>query len=93
MIYTIDIAGMTIRAKLFMNGRSQAVRLPKEFRFSGSEVCIERRGEAVVLTPVDAKWARVVRELPTITEKEADVLRSVVTKNRKRRPRPRDFDW
>ena len=40
------------RAKLFANGRSQAVRLPKEFRFSGTEVFIERRGEEVVLSPV-----------------------------------------
>lgn len=39
-------------AKLFMNGRSQAVRLPKEFRFEGvSEVVIERDGERVILSP------------------------------------------
>ncbi|HZZ58686.1 MAG TPA: AbrB/MazE/SpoVT family DNA-binding domain-containing protein [Opitutaceae bacterium] len=36
-------------AKLFKHGGSQAVRLPKAFRFSGSEVLIERRGEEVVL--------------------------------------------
>jgi virulence-associated protein VagC len=40
------------RAKLFWNGRSQAVRLPKEFRFSGDEVMIRREGDAVVLEPV-----------------------------------------
>ena len=47
-------------AKLFANGRSQAVRLPKEFRFAGTEVYIERRGNEVVLTPADAdnRWAR-----------------------------------
>jgi len=38
-------------AKLFQNGRSQAVRLPKEFRFEGDEVEIYRRGNAVVLLP------------------------------------------
>jgi len=38
-------------AKLFQNGRSQAVRLPKEFRFEGSEVSIRREGSAVVLEP------------------------------------------
>lgn len=38
-------------AKLFMNGRSQAVRLPKEFRFEGDEVVIKRVGDAVVLLP------------------------------------------
>lgn len=35
-------------AKLFTNGRSQAVRLPKEFRFEGDEVFIKRVGDAVV---------------------------------------------
>jgi antitoxin VapB len=38
-------------AKLFKHGGSQAVRLPKEFRFKGTEVIIEKRGEEVVLKP------------------------------------------
>jgi antitoxin VapB len=42
----------TRRAKLFWNGRSQAVRLPQEFRFEGDEVEIRREGELVVLAPV-----------------------------------------
>ena len=37
-------------AKLFMHGRSQAVRLPKEFRFSGTEVYLRRQGDDVVLS-------------------------------------------
>jgi antitoxin VapB len=40
------------RAKLFWNGRSQAVRLPKEFRFDGTEVAIHREGDRVILEPV-----------------------------------------
>lgn len=40
------------RAKLFWTGRSQAVRLPREFRFSGNEVEVHRDGESVVLEPV-----------------------------------------
>ncbi len=45
------------RAKLFSNGRSQAVRLPRQFRFDGKEVAIRREGEAVVLEPVaKRKW-------------------------------------
>jgi antitoxin VapB len=40
------------RAKLFMTGRSQAVRLPKEFRFPGTEVRVTKIGDEVVLTPV-----------------------------------------
>jgi len=43
------------RAKLFRNGGSQAVRLPKEFQFEGTEVRIFREGQFVVLEPVDAK--------------------------------------
>ncbi|MBI4540449.1 MAG: AbrB/MazE/SpoVT family DNA-binding domain-containing protein [Gemmatimonadetes bacterium] len=40
------------RAKLFWNGRSQAVRLPKEFRFEGEEVAIRREGDRVILEPI-----------------------------------------
>lgn len=42
---------MEAKAKLFMSGRSQAVRLPKEFRFKGSEVRIRRVGLGVLLEP------------------------------------------
>jgi antitoxin VapB len=42
------------RAKLFWNGRSQAVRLPKEFRFEGDAVEIRREGSAIILEPVKA---------------------------------------
>ena len=41
-----------LRAKLFWNGRSQAVRLPREFRFEGDEVEIRREGNAVILEPI-----------------------------------------
>jgi antitoxin VapB len=44
-------------AKLFWSGRSQAVRLPKEFRFEGKEVRIRRRGNAVILEPIPTDWA------------------------------------
>ena len=47
---------MTKTAKLFWNGRSQAVRLPKEFRMPGKEVRIRRQGAAVVLEPVEDGW-------------------------------------
>ncbi len=50
---------MTATAKLFKNGRSQAVRLPKEFRFEGTEVMIEKVGDSVVLTPKKKKWEGV----------------------------------
>ena len=42
-------------AKLFKTGRSQAVRLPKEFRFRGEVVLVRREGESVILEPAD-EW-------------------------------------
>ena len=44
-------------AKLFWSGRSQAVRLPKDFRFEGDQVRIRRHGSAVILEPVADDWA------------------------------------
>jgi antitoxin VapB len=44
-------------AKIFWSGRSQAVRLPKDFRFTSDEVRIRRHGDAVILEPVAKDWA------------------------------------
>lgn len=44
-------------ARLFQSGRSQAVRLPKEFRFSGTEVGVRHFGNGVLLLPKDDPWA------------------------------------
>jgi antitoxin VapB len=60
MIVTIDSYQLVTdmqNAKLFKSGRSQAVRLPKEFRFEGSEVRIRRHGKAVILEPVADDWS------------------------------------
>jgi antitoxin VapB len=45
-------------AKVFMSGRSQAVRLPKEFRVDASELTIRKEGDSLVLTPISNDWAR-----------------------------------
>ena len=50
-------------AKLFQNGKSQAVRLPKEFRFGGDRVYIKRAGNAVVLLPYQAAWDTLLESL------------------------------
>ena len=50
-------------AKLFRNGDSQAVRLPKEFRFHGTEVLIRRVGDSVVLSPVTRTWDALIQSL------------------------------
>ena len=44
------------KAKLFQNGQSQAVRLPKKYRFAGDKVLIKRVGNAVVLLPEQNSW-------------------------------------
>ena len=43
-------------ASLFMNGRSQAVRLPKEYRFAGKKVSIEKKGDMIILRPLEREW-------------------------------------
>lgn len=48
-------------AKLFSSGRSQAVRLPKTYRFEGSEVLVKHFGNGVLLLPIEAPW-QVMRE-------------------------------
>jgi antitoxin VapB len=47
---------MTQTARIFKNGRSQAVRLPAEYRFATAEVFIERQGDAVILRPKPQNW-------------------------------------
>lgn len=54
------------RARIFQNGRSQAVRLPKEFRFEGDKVFVHKLGNAVVLLPVNSAvvWEQSNRHSP-----------------------------
>ena len=47
-----EVNVMYARAKIFKNGSSQAVRLPKEFRFQDTEVFISKKGDKVILEPV-----------------------------------------
>ncbi len=44
-------------ARVFWSGRSQAVRLPKDYRFEGGEVRIRRHGASVILEPIPTDWA------------------------------------
>jgi antitoxin VapB len=50
-------------AKLFQNGKSQAVRLPKEFRFGSDRVYIKRVGNAVILLPYKSSWDTLLESL------------------------------
>lgn len=71
-------------ARLFQSGRSQAVRLPKEYRFAGTEVVVKHFGNGVLLLPVDDPWQTLMagldafepglvltREQPETQEREA----------------------
>ena len=55
-------------AKVFMNGRSQAVRLPAEFRFDCREVFIEKQGDAVILRPKPQGWDDFFARAPQVPE-------------------------
>ena len=55
-------------AKLFLNGRSQAVRLPKDYRFSGDDVFIKKIGKMVILLPKNDPWSPLLNSLDQFTD-------------------------
>lgn len=55
-------------AKLFSNGRSQAIRLPKEFRFKGDEVYIKKFDNVVMLFSKDDPWAPLIDSLDKFSD-------------------------
>ena len=55
-------------AKIFLNGRSQAVRLPKDFRFSDNDVYIKKIGKMVILLPKDDPWSTLFNSLEQFTD-------------------------
>ncbi|MCL2694475.1 MAG: type II toxin-antitoxin system VapB family antitoxin [Oscillospiraceae bacterium] len=58
-------------AKLFVNGSSQAVRLPKDFRFQGDEVGVKKVGNIVLLYPKDSDWENFCN-CPPVTDEFAE---------------------
>ncbi len=55
-------------AKIFENGRSQAVRLPKEYRFFGDEVAVNKIGDIVLLMPKENKWTGFLNSLELFSD-------------------------
>ena len=55
-------------AKVFENGRSQAVRLPKKYRFAADEVFVQRLGDSLVLTPKDKIWETFMNGINSFTD-------------------------
>ncbi len=59
---------MASTAKIFWNNRSQAVRLPKEFQFSTTEVYIRKEGDSVVLSPRPKDFSAYLKSHPVASE-------------------------
>jgi len=55
-------------AKIFMNRKSQAVRLPKEFNFDDDKVIIRKQGDEVILSPCKKSWDTFFKETPLPTD-------------------------
>jgi antitoxin VapB len=55
-------------AKLFQNGQSQAVRLPKEFRFEDDHVFVKKSGNVVVLIPAKNSWDTLIQSLDKFSD-------------------------
>lgn len=69
-VYTInerEVIGM-MTAKVFENGRSQAIRLPKECRFSSDEVMVNKIGDIVILLPKQDKWDSFMRAIDMFSD-------------------------
>jgi antitoxin VapB len=68
-VYAINYGGfMQRKAKIFMNNRSQAVRLPKEFQFKTQEVFIRKVGSDIVLSPHPTDWSSYLANGPVASE-------------------------
>ena len=76
-------------AKLFFSGKSQAVSLPKEYRFSGTEVGIKRLGEIVVLYPLGDKLERFLN-LGPVTEDVGEAILEARQKTKEKPDIPRE---
>lgn len=56
------------RAKIFKNGDSQAIRLPKEFRFQGKEVYIRKEGDNVIISPIEDAVDRLWKTISSLSD-------------------------
>ena len=70
VVYTINERKVIIMmtAKVFENGRSQAIRLPKECRFTSDEVMVNKIGDIVILLPKQNKWASFMRAIDMFSD-------------------------
>lgn len=65
-----------LTAKLFLNGSSQAVRLPKEYRFAGTEVYVQKVGNTVMLVPKEKAWETFLEGINGFTDDYIQIMES-----------------
>lgn len=75
---------MQRKAKVFMNNRSQAVRLPKEYQFKTKEVFIRKEGDDIILSPRPKTWAEYLATAPKASPDFMDDYRDLPVQERKR---------
>jgi antitoxin VapB len=71
-------------AKIFMNNRNQAVRLPKEFQFKTHEVFIRKEGSAVILSPKPADWSSYLANGPVASDTFMEGIEDLPVQERER---------
>ena len=88
LMYTAQGQGrhpvMERRAKVFMNNRSQAVRLPKEFQFRTDEVFIRKEGEDVILSPRPTDWGPYLDSGPIASDAFMENVEDLPVQERER---------
>ena len=77
---------------VFTSGNSQAVRLPKEFRFSSKQVTIEKRGDEIVLRERKLTLGELLKSLPVLTKEEAEEWDRVMAGVRDQPAQQRNWD-
>lgn len=65
-----------LKAKLFVNGSSQVVRLPKEYRFTGTEVYAQKIGDTVMLVPKEKAWKTFMEGISGFTDDYIQIMES-----------------
>ena len=68
-------------AKIFKNGSSQAVRLPKEYRLQGKTVTIYRLGQGVVLQPIRETWRDVYNAMEGLSKEDFTIMSKIATED------------
>ena len=82
-----------MKAKLFKHGGSQAVRLPKAFRFEGSEVLVERRGDEVVLRSVGPTGLKTLGDVAKYMASFATVGGEFPAREQPKEQQKRELTW